>query len=87
MQHPMCLEKFEVIDHRKMPCQSKLEWVRHDVGATAELPEFVGCFVALFGDIIRGDTNQKQACLELFQLPSSGIKYKREVDLEPQFLE
>ena len=85
--HPLAPAPFQVIDQQKIPVGDKLERIKMEVGADADLPTFAECFLKLFGDKVRGGIKQKGACLDLYTLYNPACKYKREVDLEPALLE
>ena len=78
---------FFVIDQQKVPEADKLAWMKQELQEDAPLEEFVGKFVELFGDKLRGQVPQKNACLKLYGLyAEEGRAWKKESDLPPKLL-
>ena len=89
-QHPERPPPFYVVDQHKVPYAEKLQWLKQELGADADLPTFSAKFVELFGERLHGRTPQKRARLALY------AKYARsdqpamaskESDLPPADLE
>ena len=70
-----------------MSDDEKIEWIRHELGSGATLPEFAAKFLTLFEDKLRGRAPQKSACLRLYaRFNPEGRAWKKESDLPPRDL-
>jgi hypothetical protein len=81
-QHPTAPLPFYVIDNVKLADAEKLAWIRHELGADADIGTFAAKFLDLFGGRIRGTFPQKAACLKLFAA-YSGSNWAKECDIPP----
>ena len=55
-----------VKDLAKPSVQDQLDWLRHELGDTAELDEFARKYIELFRCVVHGEAVQRRKCLELF---------------------
>ena len=81
---------FYVADQQKVPDAEKLQWLKQELGADADLPTFSAKFVELFGERLHGRTPQKRACLDLYAKytrSDNPTTASKESDLPPVDLE
>ena len=60
---PVCLS---MLDYTKWNNETKIEWMRFEVGHEAPLDEFAAKYKELFGDTVC-DARQKDLCLKLYR--------------------
>ena len=64
--HPTVPRPFYVIDHKKLRDETKLEWLRAELGDNEDIAAFARKYLELFGDLVHGSYVQRSACLKLF---------------------